>query len=198
MALCCIVRDRRVIQHCLTSFVAFQHQTGKHNFKKKHAVIFTFSCRSNFYPPHYAVPLIRPLTLIILRLKSAHAHSDGDVLHESSVHLSSLVRVQANVVCPDEIPSVYNSYLRFHYAVLIKCSLSPTYHMQKYLKWEDVWSLDAHSVLVATTRICTGGDNKLMKLTKETNAGIVQFIISAGTTPVSPICMSSRHIDMII
>lgn len=35
MVLCRIVGDRRVIQHCLTSYVAFQHQTGKHNLKKK-------------------------------------------------------------------------------------------------------------------------------------------------------------------
>lgn len=66
-----------------------------------------------------------------------------------------------------------------------------------HLKWEDVLNRDAHSFLVATTQICTGGHNKFLKLTKETNVEIVQLTNSAGA-PVSHIFMSSRHIQMII
>lgn len=45
--------------------------------------------------------------------------------------------------------------------------------MQKYLKWEDVLNRGAHSFLVATTQICTGGHNKFQQLTKEVNVEIV-------------------------
>lgn len=65
--------------------------------------------------------------------------------------------------------------------------------MQKYLKWDDVLNLDAHSFVVATTQICAGGKNTFLKMTKETNVGIVQFI-----TSVRHIYMSSRHIDTIM
>lgn len=70
--------------------------------------------------------------------------------------------------------------------------------MQKYLKWEDVLNRDAHSFLVVTTQIYTGGHNKFLELTKETNVEIVQLTTSAGTIPVSHIFMSSRHIYMIM
>lgn len=135
--------------------------------------------------------------IIISSLKSTLSDLNGFVLM-FTWGLSSLVRVQANVVCLLEIPSVYSCYLSFHYAVFIKCSLSPTYHMQKYIKWEDVLNQDAHSFPVATTQICAGGHNKFLKLTKETNVEIVQLSISAWTTQVSHIFMSSRRIYMII